>query len=48
MTELFNKTKNSLIRKLGKEPLSDTTINKVGKEIFGVKWGGVGSQSKRQ
>ena len=43
--ELFNKTKNSLIRKLGNEPLSDSTINKVGKEIFGVKWGGVGSQS---
>jgi hypothetical protein len=43
--ELFNKTKNSLIRKLGREPLSDTIINKVGKEIFGVKWGGVGSQS---
>lgn len=43
--ELFNKTKNSLIRKLGNEPLSDTTINKVGKEMFGIKWGGVGSQS---
>lgn len=45
MTELFNKTKNSLIRKLGKEPLSDITIDKIGKEIFGIKWGGVGSQS---
>ena len=43
--ELFNKTKNSLIRKLGREPLSDTTINKVGQEMFNMKWGGVGSQS---
>jgi len=43
--DLFNKTKNSLIRKLGNEPLSDTTINKIGKEMFGVKFGGVGSQS---
>jgi len=43
--ELFKRTKNSLIRKLGNDPLSDTTINKIGKEIFGVKWGGVGSQS---
>lgn len=43
--ELFNRTKNSLIRKLGNDPLSDTTINKIGKEMFNIKWGGVGSQS---
>ena len=43
--ELFNRTKNSLIRKLGNDPLSDTTINKIGKQMFNIKWGGVGSQS---
>jgi len=44
--ELFNKTKNSLIRKLGRNPLSDITINSIGNEMFGIKWGFVSDQSK--
>ena len=42
----FTKAKNSLIRKLGREPLDNFQIEAVGKEWFGKKWGFVSDQSK--
>ena len=41
----FIKAKTELIKKLGRQPLDDIQINTIGSDWFGVKWGGVGSQS---
>ena len=42
----FKKAKNSLIRKLGRDPLDNFQIDEAGKAWFGVKWGFVSDQSK--
>ena len=42
----FTKAKNSLIKKLGREPLDNFQIEAVGKEWFGKQWGFVSDQSK--
>jgi len=42
----FIKAKNSLVRKLGRDPLDNFQIDEVGKAWFGVKWGFVSDQSK--
>jgi len=37
---LFLKYKRALIKKLGRKPLSDAQLDKVGRASFGVHWGG--------
>lgn len=37
----FNKYKKALIAELGPKALDDLTVNKVGKQLFGARWGGV-------
>ena len=41
-----SQVKNSLIRKLGRDPLDNFQIDEAGKAWFGVKWGFVSDQSK--
>ena len=44
--DTFRSYKGALIRKLGRGPLDDTTIDGIGKTEFGRRWGGVSSQSE--
>ena len=46
--DTFRSYKGALIRKLGRGPLDDTTIDSVGRAEFGRRWGGVSSQSEWQ
>ena len=43
--DTFRSYKAALIRRLGRGPLDDTTIDSIGKAEFGRRWGGVSSQN---
>ena len=46
-TARFRTYRDELVRQLGRGPLDSTTIQRIGRENFGPKWGGVGRQGRR-